>query len=164
MKIVSTLALTTSLVLAAFSAEAGTASLLLDQSAKSMAGEQWYRGAAVSQKALTLPNLTPQQKLTALNNLCIFQTKLGQFSDALETCNKSVALGAGQFANYMNRGNLLMMMGDVRAARGDYSKAKELNPSHPVVMSSGFPKPQTPSFVAMAVGDASSAQRAEVGQ
>jgi tetratricopeptide (TPR) repeat protein len=166
MKILSTVALTAALVLAAFSAQAGAtaSSQLLNRSAKAMMSEDWYTGSLASRKALGLPNLNTWETMAALNNLCIFQTKLGLFKEALVTCTKSVERGPDQWANYINRANLLAMTGDARGAKADYARAKELNPTSPDLRPSRLMKPVTPSFIALASSDAPSVQRADVGQ
>ena len=170
MKIGPALSLTAALLLTGFAAQAGTAgkpSSFLNQSAQALTTEDWAKSAHFSLLALDAPDATASETMTALNNLCIAQTKLGRFQDALATCDKSVKAAPNQWANYINRGNLLVMSGNLHGAVADYERAKQLNPEsaaarHAAAITLLTVPAATPSFVAIGTGTGAAMRQAGV--
>jgi hypothetical protein len=159
MKTVISALLSTSVLLSAASAAHAeiTAAGLLDRSAHLLNVGNWRQAASASRALLARSDLTMQMRLAGNTNLCVAETKLDHLSAAETACDKSVALNPGYWVNYVNRGNVRRMIGDVRGAHSDYARAKALNPTlqhHPLMGTF------TADFVAFGVSTPSTQQAA----
>lgn len=128
-----------------FSAEAAETPYVA-QGARALASGLWSQSAAYSLRALETPGLSAADTLHALTALCISQTKLANFEDAMSTCDKAVKASPAEWTAYINRGNLKAMLGYTSSAKADYARAQALNPTHPVVqaaMESRFSRSMT---------------------
>ncbi|MGE3334106.1 MAG: tetratricopeptide repeat protein [Rhodospirillaceae bacterium] len=110
-------------------AKADSYSGLLDKSARAIVAEKWRAGLAATRELLDTPNLTAAQRAEGLTHLCIHLTQIGRSEHALRACNESIALNGGDWGAYVNRGNAHSALGNRIAAKADYRKAKELNPT-----------------------------------
>jgi tetratricopeptide (TPR) repeat protein len=110
-------------------AKADTYSDLLDKSARAIVAEKWRAGLAATRELLDTPNLTTKQRAEGLTHLCIHLTQIGRVEHALRACNESIAFNDSEWGAYVNRGNAHSAMGNRIAAKADYRKAKELNPT-----------------------------------
>lgn len=110
-------------------AKADTYSDLLDKSARAIVAEKWRAGLSATRDLLELPNLTSVQRAEGLTHLCIHLTQMGRTDHALRACDQSIALNASDWGAYVNRGNAHSAIGQRIAAKADYRKAKELNPT-----------------------------------
>jgi len=72
--------------------------------------------------------LTLRDRASALSNLCAGHLGLGQFVEALESCDKALALSDQNWRIYNNRALALLGTGRIVAARDDVEKGLALNP------------------------------------
>ena len=141
MKFVTSTFAVSLLLLSAFSAPLSSASAgtnptfsaLLDKSAAAASSGDWRTGASLSRQILALPGLSTTQTAAGWSHLCTHLTNAAYLEEALVACNKSVALAPASYAAYLNRGNLMLAIGDRASARKDYNKAVALNPTAPVL-------------------------------
>jgi tetratricopeptide (TPR) repeat protein len=126
------------------SAQAETYTDLLDKSATAIIAEKWRTGLVHTRALLDLPGLTPSQRASGLTHLCVQLTQLGRTRDALRACNETIALNPNDWGAYINRGNALSAMGRRIAAKADYRKAAELNPTTEAVDVAESLRPETP--------------------
>ncbi len=132
---------------------------LMGQSTVAAQTRDWKGGAALGDRLLALPDLTTPQRAAIFSHLCMHFTNMSAFDDAGAACRKSVALDPTSWTVYLNRGNFMLAMGDKFAARVDYHKARELNPSAPTLSGPGTPV----TYVVLGIPE-SSAQVAEAGE
>ncbi len=136
MKFVTSTFAVSLLLLSAFSAQAETPATfetLLAKSAAAASTSDWRIGASISRQILAMPGLTKTQTAAGWSHLCTHLTNDADFDGATVACNKSVALAPASYAGYLNRGNLLLAMGDRAGARREYNKAVALNPTSPAL-------------------------------
>lgn len=110
-------------------AKADTYADLLGKSARAIVAEKWRAGLKATRELLDMPNLSAAQRAEGLTHLCIHLTQIGRTEHALRACNESIALNPGGWGAYVNRGNAQSAMGNRIAAKADYRKARELNPT-----------------------------------
>lgn len=125
-------------------ARAETYSELLHKSAAAMMAEEWRTALSHTRELLALPYLTGEQRAAGLTHLCVQLTQVGRTGEALRACNASIALNAKDWGAYVNRGNALSALGYRTAAKADYRKAKELNPTSQAVDVAADMQPATP--------------------
>ena len=98
--------------------------LVMDAAAAINAGE-YERALKLAQQALALV-LAPEDRASALNNLCIAQTYLHLYEAALETCDKLIRGSPPNLRYFNNRANVYLQSGDIDAAIADYGRALDL--------------------------------------
>ncbi|MCA0202283.1 MAG: hypothetical protein LCH56_15865 [Proteobacteria bacterium] len=139
-------------------AQADTTSGLLDKSARAIVAEKWRTGLAATRELLDTPNLTTEQRAAGLTHLCIHLTQIGRTEHALRACDESIALNGADWGAYVNRGNVHSAMGNRIAAKADYKKAKELNPTTETVEIAESMMKETPYIFGRPAVDAGTQQ------
>lgn len=139
-------------------AKADTYSTLLDKSARAIVAEKWRAGLAATRELLDMPNLTAAQRAEGLTHLCIHLTQVGRTEHAMRACNESIALNGSDWGAYVNRGNAHSAMGNHIAAKADYRKAKELNPTTETIEIAESMKSDTPFIFGRPSGGAATQQ------
>lgn len=72
--------------------------------------------------------LSPRKRASALSNVCAGYLGTRQFSEALEACDKALALNDQNWRVYNNRALALLGVGRIADARVDLEKGLTLNP------------------------------------
>jgi len=126
---------------------------LLSESATAALNADWQRGASLSRRLLSTPDLSSEIAAAGWSHLCVHLTNLADFGNAMVACNKSVALEPASWGNYMNRANLYVARNEMPQARSDYNRAKALNPSASV-LEQAYASPG--SYIMLAPGDVGS--------
>lgn len=144
-------------------AKAETYTELLDKSAQAIVAEKWRMGLSATRQLLDMPYLTSEQRAEGLTHLCIHLTQIGRTLQAKRACDESIALNASDWGAYVNRGNALSAMGYRIAAKADYRKAKELNPTAEAITVAEAMQDATP-YVFGAPPAGSGVQQAQGGQ
>lgn len=98
---------------------------LVKASALALDAGEYGRALELAEQALDLV-LTPEDRAAALNNICIAQTYLQRFEEALETCDKLIRGSLPDWRYLNNRANAHLQSGDIDAAVADYGRALDL--------------------------------------
>ncbi len=77
---------------------------------------------ALSEEALHLP-LTPEDEVSALNNLCVAYMHVREYDKALEKCLRLTARAKSNWRSFNNRGNLFLQTGRIEQALSDYQQS-----------------------------------------
>ncbi len=72
--------------------------------------------------------VTPQQRASALNNLCAGYIALRQYDTAIVHCSAALEIDSGSWQAYNNRALAYLGKGLVRLARRDLRRGLQLNP------------------------------------
>jgi len=107
---------------------------LVNESAYALDREQWKKGAQLARTALESGELMPQNVPAAYNNLCIGLSRTGKLDEAMEACNKAIALKPRQWAFYNNRGNIYFFRNEFDRALAEYYKAMTFSPGDNVLL------------------------------
>ncbi|MAF83631.1 MAG: tetratricopeptide repeat protein [Gammaproteobacteria bacterium] len=87
--------------------------------------------------SLTLQGLntvrTLRDRVSAFNNLCAGYLGLGQFTKALESCDRALELNDRNWRIFNNRALALLGVGRIAAAREDLEKGLAFNPDSPTL-------------------------------
>ncbi len=134
--LLTTLIIFVSLVLlpgSAKSAEFGPALGYLNEGARAIDRGNIVKGIKLTERALESHELAPANIAAAFNNLCVAQSRIRRFDEALELCNKALSLVGDNWRFYNNRGNAYLGNGKVDEAISDYRHALEMNPDSPML-------------------------------
>ncbi|MSQ87192.1 MAG: hypothetical protein EXR10_10230 [Alphaproteobacteria bacterium] len=107
---------------------------LVNESAYALDRDNWRQGTSLAQEALRSGELMPSNVPAAYNNLCIGLTGMGKFDDAMEACNKAIALKPRQWSFYNNRGNIYFYRSEFDRALAEYYKAMTFSPGDDVLL------------------------------
>jgi tetratricopeptide (TPR) repeat protein len=107
---------------------------LVDESANALGREQWRKGVELAEKAIRSGELMPENMPAAYNNLCIGLMRTGKLDDAMEACNKAIALRPRQWSFYNNRANIYFYRQEFDRALAEYYKAMTFSPGDDVLL------------------------------
>lgn len=107
---------------------------LVNESAHALDRENWSQGTAFAREALRSGELMPGNVPAAYNNLCIGLTGLGKLDEAMEACNKAIAMKPRLWSFYNNRGNIYFYRGEFDRALAEYYKAMTFSPGDDVLL------------------------------
>ncbi len=99
----------------------------LSAGARALLAGDFEAGLDLTLDGLNAP-MSARKRASALSNVCAGYLGTRQFSEALEACDKALALSDQNWHVYNNRALALLGVGRIAAARADLEKGLTLNP------------------------------------
>ena len=99
----------------------------LSDGARALKLRDYEEGVRLTLEGLKL-EVSRRQRAAGLNNLCAGYTGLGRYDEALEACNRALALNVARWRVYNNRALALLGKKQVAAARRDVTAGLAINP------------------------------------
>lgn len=101
--------------------------VMLADGAEALMRGDWERGVQLTQMGLTFA-VSPQDRASALANLCAGFVGLKQYKRALDQCDQSIALAADNWRTWQNRAAANLALGKIEESLSDIQRGLQLNP------------------------------------
>ncbi|MGZ6213152.1 MAG: tetratricopeptide repeat protein [Candidatus Binataceae bacterium] len=110
------------------------ASALINDAAVELDRGHFSEGLKLAEEALRSGAVSADNYAGLYNNLCIGLTGLERFNEALDYCNRALALSPRAWAFYNNRANIYFHQGQYDRALAEYYKAMTFSDGTSILM------------------------------